>query len=238
VASLSLVAFDLDDTLYPERAFVRSGFRVVSEYLEREGWVNRPIWPDLLKGFESGVRDRAFDRVLLAAGVAPSPSLVQTLVEIYRSHRLPEGPVQPDIELYPDADRVLVRLRLAGVKLGLVTDGPLEAQQLKVDALGLADRMDVLLLTDAWGREFWKPNPRAFRELAARFSLDPASCVYVADNPEKDFDGPAAAGWRPSIRVHRPEGLYGDAAPTVAARRHVAAVIADLDMLDVVLAAP
>jgi putative hydrolase of the HAD superfamily len=236
VASVALLAFDLDDTLYPERAFVRSGFRVVSEYLEREGLVDHPVWPDLVTRFESGVRDRAFNRVLLAAGVVPSPGLIRTLVEMYRSHRLPEGPVQPDIQLYADAERALARLRLAGLKLGLITDGPLAAQLLKVDALGMEERLDAIILTDQWGRDFWKPHPRAFREMASRLEVDPASCVYVGDNPEKDFDGPAAAGWGPSIRIRRQEGLYNDATPS-SRMGPVAAVISDLDMLDAVIAA-
>jgi putative hydrolase of the HAD superfamily len=235
VASVSLVAFDLDDTLYPERAFVRSGFRVVSEFLQREGFIDHAIWPELVKGFEAGVRDRAFDRVLLDAGVVPSKALINTLVEIYRSHRLPEGPVQPDIQLHPDAERALARLRLAGLRLGLITDGPVAAQQLKVDALGLADRLDVLILTDQWGRDFWKPNPRAYREVASRLDADPAECVYVGDNPEKDFDGPATAGWASSIHIRRPDGLYIDATPS-AHMGPVAAVITNLDMLETVLA--
>jgi putative hydrolase of the HAD superfamily len=236
VASVALVAFDLDDTLYPERAFVRSGFRVVSEYLQREGYVDHPVWADLVTRFESGVRDRAFNEMLMAADVVPTPDLIQTLVEIYRSHRLPEGPVQPDIQLYADAERALSRLRLAGLKLGLITDGPLAAQQLKVDALGMEERLDAVILTDQWGRDFWKPHPRAYREIASRLEVDPKSCVYVGDNPEKDFDGPKAAGWGPSIRIRRPEGLYNDAVPSLR-MGPVAAVISDLDMLDAVLAA-
>ena len=61
---ISLVAFDLDDTLYPERAFVRSGFRVVSDYLLRSGIVNRRLFSDLEAAFESGIRGRTFNHVL------------------------------------------------------------------------------------------------------------------------------------------------------------------------------
>jgi putative hydrolase of the HAD superfamily len=232
VPSLALVAFDLDDTLYPERAFVRSGFRVVSEYLQRESLTTRPLLAELEAGFDSGVRDFAFDRALKIAGVVPEPALIRRLVEIYRSHCLPEGPVKPDIQLYPDAERALGRMRIRGVRLGLVTDGPLAAQQAKVDALGLGRLMDAMILTDEWGKRFWKPNPRAFREMADRLALDPRDCVYVADNPEKDFAGPETAGWRPSIRVLRPDGVYRNAK---SAPGRVAAVINDLDALDGVL---
>ena len=32
----------------------------------------------------------------------------------------------------------------------------------------------------------------------------------MADNPAKDFQGPAEAGWRPSVRVQRKDGLHRD----------------------------
>jgi putative hydrolase of the HAD superfamily len=232
VPGLALVAFDLDDTLFPERAFVRSGFRMVSEYLQREGFASEPLIGRMEALFNAGARDHVFDTVLAEAGIAPTAALIRRLVEIYRSHCLPEGPVKPDIQLYPDAERALGRFRVRGLKLGLVTDGPLAAQKAKVDALGLADVLDVVTLTDERGQEFWKPNPQVFREMADRFHLDPQSCVYVGDNPSKDFAGPEAAGWRPSIYLRRPEGFYRDAP---AGPGRVAAVITDLDALDAAL---
>ena len=231
---IALVAFDLDDTLYPERAFIRSGFHAVSDYLERERLVRRPLWPDLEAGFEAGVRDHAFDRALAAAGVTPTGPLIQTLVEIYRTRRLPSGPAPLDIRLYEDADRALTDLRCAGLRLGLVSDGPIVAQQAKVRALGIEMRLDDIVLTDALGPEFWKPSPRAFAEMARRLSVEPRACLYVADNPEKDFDGPAAAGWVPSVRVRRPDGLYRDA-PFGGTAPSLVATLQDLSGLAAVL---
>jgi putative hydrolase of the HAD superfamily len=213
VSPIRLVAFDLDDTLFPERTFVRSGFRVVSDYLQQAAIVGRPLFADMEAAFDAGVRGHVFEQVLQSAGVEPSASLVATLVDVYRTHASRYGRVRPDIQLFPDAEAVLSRLAAKGLKVGLVSDGPLAGQQAKVAALGLAARMDAVILTDEWGRPFWKPHPRAFVELASRLAVDPADCVYVADNPEKDFQGPAASGWRPSIWIRRPSGLYGQAPP-------------------------
>ena len=207
---IRLVAFDLDDTLVSERAFVASGFRAVSEYLVRAGIVDRPVARDLQAAFDAGVRRRTFDHVLEARGVEATGDLVRTLVEVYRSHRSPYGDRRPDITLYPDADRALADLRAAGVRTAVVSDGPLVAQQAKVEALDLARRLDAVVLTDAWGSEFWKPHPRAFLWLADRFGLAPGQCLYVADNPAKDFEGPARAGWHASVRVWRSDGLHRD----------------------------
>jgi len=93
--------------------------------------------------------------------------------------------------------------------------------------------MDAVILTDEWGRPFWKPHPRAFVELASRLAARPTDCVYVADNPEKDFQGPAAAGWRPSIWIRRPGGLYGQTPPPAGL---VGGMIGGLDELEPTLA--
>ena len=36
---------------------------------------------------------------------------------------------------------------------------------------------------------------------------DAAECVYVADNPTKDFAAPRALGWH-TVRIRRPGGLH------------------------------
>jgi len=228
-----LVAFDLDDTLYPERAFVRSGFRVVSEYLLQAGLVTRPLAADFQVAFEADGSGHVFDRVLTAAGVRCDPALIETLVAVYRSHKLPSGPVRPDIQFYPDVVPALAGLRDGGLRLGVISDGPLPAQRTKVEALGVATHVDAVTLTDEWGRDFWKPHPRAFREMAERMAVPPAACVYVADNPAKDFDGPAAAGWQASVRICRANGLHSDAAPPAQGR--IAASVTDLENLPEVL---
>jgi len=229
LAAISLVAFDLDDTLYPERAFVRSGFRAVSDHLARTGVVDHPVEADFEAVFDAGVRGRTFNHVLEALGVEPTERLIRDLVRIYRSHRSPSGARRPEIALYPDADRALTDLEASGLRRALVSDGALEAQQAKVEALGLAERLDAIVLTDAWGPQFWKPHPRAFRELTDRFGLMPGECLYVADNPAKDFQGPAEAGWRPSIRVRRKDGLHRDA--PLSDPRQVCATVPGLEGL-------
>jgi putative hydrolase of the HAD superfamily len=226
---IRLVAFDLDDTLYPERAFVVSGFRVVSDHLLAVGMVDHPLAGDLLAAFDAGVRGRTFNYVLEGCGVEVGETLVRKLVEIYRSHRLPSGARRPEIALYADADQTLTDLRAAGLKTALVSDGPLIAQQAKIEALGLAERLDALILTDAWGPRFWKPHPRAFRELADRFGARPEECLYVADNPAKDFAGPATAGWRPCVRVRRGDGFHREV--PLGDPSQVAATMPDLSLL-------
>jgi putative hydrolase of the HAD superfamily len=58
------------------------------------------------------------------------------------------------------------------------------------------------VLTDRWGRTYWKPHERAFLAIEAALEARGAACVYVGDNPAKDFAAPRRLGWR-TVRIRR-----------------------------------
>lgn len=204
---IEVVVFDLDDTLYLERDFVRSGFRAVDrwvgEHLAREGFFER-AW----EHFVAGQRGNIFDLVLPALGIAPEADLVRRLVEVYRAH-------EPAIELEPEARDLLAWL--AGRRpLALLTDGYHATQRRKVAALGLARHCRPIVYTDALGRAHWKPSPEGFLAIQAHFDLAPECFVYIGDNPAKDFRAPKALGWR-TIRVRHPLGEHARSSAASAA---------------------
>ncbi|KAA0220019.1 MAG: HAD family hydrolase [Planctomycetota bacterium] len=221
---LQAVVFDLDDTLYPEREFTRSGFRAVSEaFADVLG--NAPAACARMNAlFDSPHRSRVFNELLRERGVTDPARLVPAMIECYRSH-------VPSIALYPDADHALTRLK-ERFSLGLVSDGPRSAQRGKIAALGLQDRLDAIILTGELGDGFGKPHPRAFEEIARRLGVEPHRCAYVADNPAKDFVAPNRLGWR-SIRVRRSDGVYANAAAPPDGEPSV--TIVTLDDLDPLL---
>jgi putative hydrolase of the HAD superfamily len=216
------VLFDLDDTLYPEREFVRSGFDAVAAEIERRFGVGaaraRRALEEELAGHGRGQTiDRALERLGLAAG----PEAVAELVAAYRSHR-------PDIALFPDALRALQRLGAARARLGLVTDGDPTAQRSKARALGLAHWMGAMCFTWDAGPEYGKPHPRGFECALAALGASPEEAVYVGDNPTKDFSGARRLGlW--TVRLRR--GPFG---ATRAEHGHDADLAIDtLDELEV-----
>src|SRR5213592_4647719 len=78
------VVFDLDDTLYPESAYVRSGFRAVAEEAARRYGVSADeAYSELERLFEDGVRGNTFDRWLSARGIDGD---VADLMAAYRAH--------------------------------------------------------------------------------------------------------------------------------------------------------
>lgn len=194
------LVLDVDDTLYLERDYVRSGFDAVGEWvavtLGEEG-VAAAAW----EHFVGGRRGDVFDAVLREREIELDPATIAAMVECYRCHA-------PRIELLPDAAELLARLT-GSVTFAVVTDGPVHSQRAKVEALGLERWADPVLLTGDLGTGYGKPHPKAFELVEARVGTRGRDNVYVADNPRKDFGGPRSLGWR-TVRVRRPGSLHAD----------------------------
>jgi putative hydrolase of the HAD superfamily len=192
------LVFDLDDTLYPEASYARSGLRAAGEWAERELGLAE-LGPALVALFDGGRRGDLFDAGLAALGRSADKATVERLVEVYRTHA-------PELAPYEDAIWALVHYG-AHVPLGLITDGYAHVQQSKVAALGIARRFRHIVYTDALGgRDFWKPSPAGFAAIE-RAVPEASAFIYVGDNASKDFVAPNARGWR-TIRIVRPTGEY------------------------------
>jgi putative hydrolase of the HAD superfamily len=217
------VVFDLDDTLYFEEAYVRSGFRAVAHFLENSESIARELifefcWSEHSKG----IRGTVFDRLSEKFDVRVS---VTDVVEVYRAHI-------PDIDLETQAVEVLTSLRAKGFMLAVITDGVLVTQEAKVRALNLTSRADLVICTDQYGKEYWKPHPRAFEEVMNAFELPGNACVYIGDNPSKDFIAPRALGWL-TVRYLDPRQLrFGLLTENAQAQPHcVVSSLRDLEQL-------
>lgn len=190
-----VIVFDLDDTLYLERDYVLSGLSAVGQ------WAHAVLGIDGLGAimrarFDAGSRTRIFDDSLRDRGIRPHPATIMRMLTVYRQHR-------PRISLAPDAAAFLAA-RDARTGFAVITDGFLDAQRRKIKALHLFGRgVHLGVCTDTWGRDYWKPNPRAFRHVEEHFGRCGARCTYVADNPGKDFAAPRLLGWN-TIRIARP----------------------------------
>jgi putative hydrolase of the HAD superfamily len=218
--TIQAVIFDLDDTLYSERTYAFSGFAAVAAAFK--GYLGDPVQTEahLRSLFDTEHRRRVFDTLLDQRGFPPDEALVARMIETYHTHR-------PMISLHPDADRVLAHLH-GRHKLGLLTDGLPAAQWAKIEALGLRDRMDHIIVTSDLGLEYTKPHTRAFELTSAQFGVDAARCAYAADNPAKDFLGPNTLGWL-TVQVVRADGIYRSEPPAPGGRpEHV---IDNLDRL-------
>jgi putative hydrolase of the HAD superfamily len=203
------VVFDLDDTLYFERDYVRSGFDAVAGLCASTGAVTREAAFELLwHDFEAGMRGDAFNRLFARFPELTPRHAIADLVRCYREHR-------PRLHLGDGVDSLLDALAAGGARLALLSDGDLVGQQAKVDVLALSARFSPLVLTGAWGPSYWKPHARGYEAIASALGLTGRELVYVADNPLKDFITPKKLGWQ-TVRLRTHEQLrYGVEAPTV-----------------------
>lgn len=187
------VIFDLDDTLYSEKQYVRSGYKAVAKLLGDEALADR-LWTY----FQNG--KPAIDELLSELRCMRRK---EECLKAYREQ-------MPDITLYDGVVDLILELKSKGIKVGIITDGRVSGQKRKIQALGLDKLIDDIIITDELGgTQFRKPCDIAFRIMQRRWRLPFEQMVYVGDNAEKDFQAPKQLGMR-SVFFRNKDGIYFD----------------------------
>lgn len=185
------VIFDLDDTLYSEKQYVKSGYKAVAKALGNENFADK-LW----MYFENG--KLAIDVLLNELGCIDKK---EECLEIYREHI-------PEITLYEGVLELISILKNKEIKVGIITDGRVSGQKNKLKALGLDKIVDDIIITDELGgTQFRKPCDIAFRIMQNRWRLPYEQMIYVGDNAEKDFQAPKQLGMR-TLYFMNEDGLY------------------------------
>lgn len=187
--TIEAVIFDLDDTLYDERQFVRSGHRAVSNYLAEKYGVNRESCYRLLSSiFSKQGRSNLFDSALQKLNIY-NKETVQEMVRVYRNHL-------PKIFLFKEAQKLLLKLK-EKYRLGLITDGALEVQKNKVKTLKIQDFFDVITYAVEYGG---KHSVEPFLATLKKLKVPASQSIYVDDNPLKGFSAARKTGIR-TVRI-------------------------------------
>ncbi len=204
---ITTVIFDLDDTLYDETDFCRSGFRAAAQHIAKlsDAHSANEVFAVLWKCFITGDCGSTFNLALAELRIPDEGPLLGRLVEIYRTHT-------PTLTLPPETRAVLEDLK-GRYTLGLLTDGYLPTQRLKVQALGIEHYFRAIMYTEELGREFWKPSPRGFEKLLEMLGVRPEQAAYVGDNETKDFIAPNRLGLL-TVQLRRPSGLHRQPSPS------------------------
>lgn len=199
----STLVFDLDDTLYLENDYVKSGFNCVGRAFRDEVGVDN-FSEICFRLHQAGQRGRIFDAALEAIGRRPDASIIQAMVELYRRHI-------PAISLSTRTSEFLETLSRR-FNLGLLTGGNIQTQRAKVEALGIAHYFDVIVFAGRHGPLFDKPHPYGWIELERCMQRHGSDITYVADNPAKDGPSSGLRGWK-WIRIRLRGSLY-ETSPT------------------------
>ena len=203
--------FDLDDTLYSERDYSKSALNFAGSLIA-----------DLF-----GFPDASNQLLLLL-----DEKVVLPIDNYWTKTLLPEVAKRqviagmnahiPHISLYPDAARVLSKLRQSNCGFGIVTDGRSVTQRAKLLALNCLDAKYISISEEVG---LPKTDIRRFKDFATRFPAN--RYVYVGDNPAKDFFAPNQLGWHTIMLSGRADNIHlhdPGVTPAFAASRTIASL--------------
>ena len=186
--SKKIVCFDLDDTLYKEIDFLKSGYRKISEMVEtRYGLDAWEVYDRLLYWYQLG--ENAFANLNETYGIN---NPIGDYLDVYRYHH-------PEIMLSQETIDTLDALKHQGITLAIITDGRKISQRQKIEALGLTKWISEDFIFINEDPKHFKPSRFSFDRLMLHcYGLFPESDFiysYVGDNPQKDFLAPNQLGW-------------------------------------------
>ncbi len=183
--------FDLDDTLYSEKDYVKSGFNAIGKEFSFIKDLSQLLWNAFIN--KKPAIDYVFDELNMS-------SKRDEALLIYRNHI-------PNIKLYDGVREFLLKLK-KNKKIGIITDGRLEGQQAKIKALKLTKIVDKIIITDGLGGiNFRKPNETAFIIIKEFFNSEYSKMCYIGDNINKDGVAPKKLGMT-FFHFNNKDGLY------------------------------
>ena len=195
----SAILFDLDDTLFSLRGCEAQALRrtldhaglltaMPARFIESYATISSRYWSARSNDHTTtytreDVVELSWRDFLSAQDLDASRSaeLAQRFwMEFCRSHAL-----------NPGAEAVLQRLS-SRYRLGMITNGYSDSQRGRLEAAGMQDLFDPLLISEEVGVA--KPDVRIFEMALTKLALDPEEVLYVGDSISHDRAGCLRAG--------------------------------------------
>lgn len=170
---VNTIVLDLDDTLYPEIDYLKSGYSYIASTISNDP---SSLYKVMLEKYKLG--EDVFKYLETEFDVSKS-----LLLDYYRFHK-------PDIKLHEGVITFLNELSKS-YNYSIVTDGRSKTQRNKIQALGLEPLMSNIVISEEIGSE--KPNIANFQK--AIIGLNSKHNFYIGDNIKKDFITPNKMGW-------------------------------------------
>jgi putative hydrolase of the HAD superfamily len=213
--ALSLITFDIDDTLYSSTEFAR---------MARENAIKGMIQAGLKMGLAEALAeldevvaeftsndehhfDRLLQRMSPAAldGINPA-LLIAAGVAAYRDT------VHDSLLIYEDARECLKRFQALGYRLGVVSQGWTVKQAEKLVRLRILQYLDkrAIFFSDQLGTS--KSNPKFYQRAAEHLKIKASESMHIGDRPDRDIDSANQAGWITVLscrsgRYHQRQGI-------------------------------
>jgi putative hydrolase of the HAD superfamily len=190
--------FDADDTLWDNNVHFERAIEAWLEVVVSDAWPPEAARAELDRIEEAdftsgGVGTTAFGTHLrlAAQAIVPPAELADAIKRIGAIvDAMPMGSVTPFPDVTPTLDALGGRHTL-----GLVTRGDPAEQWAKIDASGLRDRFAHIAVVEHKVAD-------TYRDLIARWALDPAATVMIGNSPRSDIVPARAAGLRAVLVSH------------------------------------
>lgn len=225
IISFDAVLLDLDGTLCGYTATPYQALRQTLAHLAEALLVrldeaaferlNATVWREGQRRLEAG---EANPFPLGAGAEAVSRWLTRHTVDEAQQQALQRAYLDTLLDhlaLLPGAEALLAAL--AGVRLGLITNGPSPLQWGKIDRLEIGSHFDAIVVSGDLG--IHKPDPRIFFDALARLGVQPPRALFVGDSLEHDVRGAKQAGmWAAWLHPDGQALEGGQPAPDVTVR--------------------
>jgi putative hydrolase of the HAD superfamily len=192
--SSKAIVFDFDDTIYPEADYFQDVF---FSFCSEVGWP-KSAYEDIIKNFRHYrlTKKNIFSFFLQANSSIrktnreplPDSVLLDRLFEIYTS-------IETNLTPYDEAESAINIALNNGFKVGVLTNGVVNAQINKWKCLSLAAKSEISFIpARVTGAD--KPNPMAFEKMQEMLGVVIERTVYVGDQFKNDIEYPLnAGGW-------------------------------------------
>jgi len=193
-----MIFFDIDNTLLDHDHAMMQGAALFQEEFTEAFPISRPAFTERW----ISLADQAYRRYLQgelslqeariwrmqtlfkSVGAALSPAdaldLAQQAINTYTSHW----------RLYPDVRPCLERL--AGLPLGIISNGHAQQQREKLEALDLSDIFTIVCISSEIGAV--KPAATIFARACQSAGFSTNACIYIGDQLETDARAAASVG--------------------------------------------
>ncbi len=189
---LKAVLFDLDDTLYNTTKQVTAARKNAARKMVAAG-----LLCDEAKALSelSRIADitgpnyqKHFNDLIKRLSMPPNPKIVAAGVIGYHDGK------RRHLKPYPCLKRELTKLRGAGFRLGIVSDGVQTKQWEKIMRLGIDGFFDAVVISEEESQN--KPSAKPFLKAAKILGVKPSECVVVGDRVDRDVAGAHNAGMK------------------------------------------
>ena len=202
------IVFDLDHTLFDRYGTLRAVLPHMYQNLRH--WIAGEISCDaFIDAVIQGDKDwihvgwRPIIQNLIIQGIFKPETDIAAVIRFLVQECWPIAAVE-----FPFVKPMLTQMRAEGYKLCIITNGPHNAQTMKIDMLGLAPYMDEIVISG--DLPVGKPERLPFDVMSERMGIPAGELLYVGDNPLNDVFASRNAGYVPVWVSTTGTWIFGD----------------------------